>query len=64
MKKLLFIFFILFLTSCSPQMHINGVVVRKYNTSQNRYSPQRPYVGEPGKHRMYSSWGRFWFFRR
>jgi hypothetical protein len=45
-------------------MHINGVFMRKYNTSQNRYSPQRPYVGEPGKHRMYSSWGRFWFFRR
>ena len=64
MKKLIFFLSILLLTSCSPGMYINGAVMRNHNLSQNRNTPRNPYVGQPHKPRVYSSWGRFWFFRR
>ncbi len=44
MKKIfLFLFVMIVLTSCNPMMHIIGVGMRKFNTSQNKYSKSNPY---------------------
>ncbi len=46
MRKLLvfFIIFVMFITSCSPGLHLNGMFMRKFNMSQNKYSPKKPYI--------------------
>jgi hypothetical protein len=45
MKKILaIILIIIFLISCSPSLYVNGTLMRKYNMSQNKYTPKKPYI--------------------
>lgn len=39
-----FVFFCTILWSCNPKMHIIGYGMRKFNTSLNKYSKNKPYV--------------------
>ena len=43
-KRLIIISLCYFMTSCSPQMHIVGGVMRKFNQSHNKYGPKKPYI--------------------
>lgn len=45
-------------------MYFTGTAMRKFNTSQNKYTNKRPYVGKPERTRYYSSWWRVWFIRK
>lgn len=42
--RILFIILIFFMSSCSPKMHLIGVGMRKFNMSQNKYTPNKPYI--------------------
>lgn len=64
MKKFFLFFIILFMYSCSPQMYFTGVGMRTLNTSQNKYTSKRPYVGKPQRAKYYSSWWRIWFIKK
>lgn len=44
MKIIIFIFLLSIVMSCNPKMHIIGYGVRKFNTSQNKYSKDNPYI--------------------
>lgn len=44
MKKILILLLVSFIfSSCNPMMHIVGAGMRKFNTSQNKYSKSNPY---------------------
>ncbi len=44
MKKIILLLIVIFLSSCSPSLYINGTLMRKFNTSQNKYTPKKPYI--------------------
>jgi uncharacterized protein YxeA len=64
MKKILFILLVVLISSCSPQMYFTGTAMRKFNTSQNKYTSKRPYVGKPQRAKYYSSGWRIWFIKK
>lgn len=44
MRKIIVLLLAIFLVSCNPAMHIIGSGMRKFNTSQNKYNKNRPYI--------------------
>lgn len=44
MRKLIIFLMAILLVSCNPVMHIVGFGMRKFNTSQNKYSKKNPYI--------------------
>jgi hypothetical protein len=43
-KTLLIFLIITFTMSCNPKLHMVGVGMRKFNTSLNKYSKNKPYI--------------------
>ena len=64
-KALSLIIMIVLMTSCNPYMHIGGAAMRKYNLSQNKYTPNNPYTNyrktKPKKQREHRF--LFWLWR-
>ena len=72
MKKIIILLIIkISITSCNPYMHIGGNVMRKHNTSLNKYSDKNTYLSheqlvkeqnQPNKKRRENKF-LFWLWR-
>ena len=64
-KAISLMLMVILLASCNPYMHIGGAAMRKYDLSQNKYTPNNPYTnykeGKSIKHREHRF--LFWLWR-